>query len=313
MATRYWVGGTGPWNATSTANWSASSGGASGASAPTSADDVIFDTASSGSSYIVTSTSAALCRSFTVSGPSSGTVTFAGTGAPRVYGSILFSTPATIIWSNTGTIIFLDGTANSTITTNNVAMTCQLSFQRVTYSTTFGSNFTTSDALTLMTGAIDLASYTVTCLSVTNNSGSTRSLAFGTGKIVVTGTGTAYTQSVLTGLTMTGSLRVEASYSGASALTVNTGPSPTTSQAISLALTGAGTFNLSIQPSANAGFTDLDCTGHAGTIGSNAFLLYGNLYGSSASGFAFTGSISVVTFSATSGTKTIKLLFAAKL
>jgi hypothetical protein len=42
MAARYWVnGGTGLWN--STTNWSTTSGGASGASVPTSADDVTFD------------------------------------------------------------------------------------------------------------------------------------------------------------------------------------------------------------------------------------------------------------------------------
>ena len=51
MANRYWVGGTGTWNAASTANWSATSGGASGASAPTSADIVFID-ASSGSGTI---------------------------------------------------------------------------------------------------------------------------------------------------------------------------------------------------------------------------------------------------------------------
>lgn len=46
MAARYWVGGTGTWNTTSTANWSATSGGAAGASAPTSADNAIIDSAS---------------------------------------------------------------------------------------------------------------------------------------------------------------------------------------------------------------------------------------------------------------------------
>ncbi len=42
MADRYWVGGTGTWDTTSTTNWSATSGGASGASVPTTADNVIF-------------------------------------------------------------------------------------------------------------------------------------------------------------------------------------------------------------------------------------------------------------------------------
>jgi hypothetical protein len=35
MADRYWVGGTGTWSSTNTANWSTSSGGAGGASVPT--------------------------------------------------------------------------------------------------------------------------------------------------------------------------------------------------------------------------------------------------------------------------------------
>jgi hypothetical protein len=46
MANRYWVGGTGTWDSTSTANWSATSGGAPGASAPTNIDDVFFDSLS---------------------------------------------------------------------------------------------------------------------------------------------------------------------------------------------------------------------------------------------------------------------------
>lgn len=48
MANRYWVGGSGTWDTTATANWSASSGGAGGASAPTSADAVFIDANSGG-------------------------------------------------------------------------------------------------------------------------------------------------------------------------------------------------------------------------------------------------------------------------
>lgn len=48
MANRYWVGGSGTWNTTATTNWSASSGGAGGASAPTSADAVFVDANSGG-------------------------------------------------------------------------------------------------------------------------------------------------------------------------------------------------------------------------------------------------------------------------
>jgi hypothetical protein len=48
MALRYWVGGTGTWDAVNTTNWSASSGGAGGASVPTAVDYATFDAASGG-------------------------------------------------------------------------------------------------------------------------------------------------------------------------------------------------------------------------------------------------------------------------
>ena len=53
MANRFWVGGSGTWNNTNTTNWSATSGGAGGASVPTSTDDVYFN-ASSGAAATVT-------------------------------------------------------------------------------------------------------------------------------------------------------------------------------------------------------------------------------------------------------------------
>jgi hypothetical protein len=63
MADRFWVGGTGTWDASSTANWSATSGGAPGASAPTSADNVFFNSLSG----------TGTCT--TASGSASGTIT----------------------------------------------------------------------------------------------------------------------------------------------------------------------------------------------------------------------------------------------
>jgi hypothetical protein len=55
MADRYWVGGSGTWDASDTSHWSASSGGSSGASVPTASDAVIFDANSfSGGPCVVT-------------------------------------------------------------------------------------------------------------------------------------------------------------------------------------------------------------------------------------------------------------------
>lgn len=61
MANRYWVGGTGTWNSVSTANWAATTGGASGASAPTS-DDIVFIDANSGGGTITLDADANIVR-----------------------------------------------------------------------------------------------------------------------------------------------------------------------------------------------------------------------------------------------------------
>lgn len=61
MANRYWVGGSGTWNTTSTTNWSATSGGASGASAPNAADVAFFD-ANSGTGTVTLGETVSLLR-----------------------------------------------------------------------------------------------------------------------------------------------------------------------------------------------------------------------------------------------------------
>jgi hypothetical protein len=48
MASRYWVGGSGTWDASDQTHWAAASGGAGGQTVPTSADDVVFDANSGG-------------------------------------------------------------------------------------------------------------------------------------------------------------------------------------------------------------------------------------------------------------------------
>jgi hypothetical protein len=63
MADRYWVGGSGSWS--STTKWSATSGGASGASVPTASDNAIFDANSGTAHYIVTVTDNATCADLT--------------------------------------------------------------------------------------------------------------------------------------------------------------------------------------------------------------------------------------------------------
>ncbi len=115
MADRYWVGGTGTWNTTSTTNWSATSGGASGASVPTTADNVIFDQAGT---YTVTMIGALACLNITVS---AGVVTFNGFSNPGLTVAGSWSTIAGTVWSQAADVIVtFTSTTARTITSGGV-------------------------------------------------------------------------------------------------------------------------------------------------------------------------------------------------
>jgi len=120
MANRYWVGGTGTWNTSSTTNWSASSGGTGGASVPTAADSVFFDQAAT---YTVTMTGALLCLDFTVS---AGTVTFATGTTPTSTISGSWSITAATVWNSTGLITLNAGSGTRTISTNGITINANI-------------------------------------------------------------------------------------------------------------------------------------------------------------------------------------------
>lgn len=89
MANRYWVGGTGTWSTTNTANWSDTSGGAGGFSVPTLSDDVFFDANSGTAPYTVTANNSSLaCQNLDCTG-------FVGTlntgSTLNVYGNLVIS------------------------------------------------------------------------------------------------------------------------------------------------------------------------------------------------------------------------------
>src|SRR6516164_2630324 len=74
MASRFWVGGTGTWDSTTTTHWSASTGGAGGASAPVTGDTVTFDGSSGGGTVTVDSTVDGLSLSAIIAGAFTGTI-----------------------------------------------------------------------------------------------------------------------------------------------------------------------------------------------------------------------------------------------
>jgi hypothetical protein len=176
---RYWVGGSGTWNTTSTTNWSFSSGGASGAPRPTARDNVVFDQAGT---YTVTRTGALTCLDFTVS---AGTVTFSSTGTLAISGSLTLL--AGTVWSATGANTFNSTSTGRTITTNGVTITGAITFNGVGGGWTLGSALTTSGAFSLTNGTFDtsVSNYAVTAVGTHNTAtGATLNL-----------NGSTYTQS----------------------------------------------------------------------------------------------------------------------
>lgn len=87
-ADRYWVGDGGTWDNASTTHWSASDGGASGASAPTATDDVHFTANSfTAAGQTVVAAATAVCRDMIWTGATNTPTLSAGAGL-TVYGSM---------------------------------------------------------------------------------------------------------------------------------------------------------------------------------------------------------------------------------
>ena len=271
MANRYWVGGTGTWNTSSTTNWSATSGGASGASVPTTADSVFFDQAGT---YTVTLSGSGLrCLDFTTS---AGTVTIAGSGGSELIVTGSMTLVAGTVWSQeSGNLGFGSVTTGKTITTNGVTIGANLYFGSLGAGGgwTLGSALTTNAArtLTLEDGTLDLGTYTLSVGSFDSSNSRTRTIAFGTGNIVVRGSG-GWTTNTTTGLTTTGTQVVNVSYTGAVATTVLSG-SLNEANSISFNFT-AGTYALTLSSGTKR---NLNFTGFAGTVGSAAPTIYGDL------------------------------------
>jgi hypothetical protein len=203
MADRYWVGGSGTWDATTTTNWSANSGGAGGASAPTSADNVIFDANSNTLLLPFTVTVAgtlsapSVSNDFTASGLDGAmTLAFGSTGFIQCYGSMAF--PATnFSITNSGSfttgIIFSATTTGKTFTTNGVSVGSSMLF----IFDGVGGEWTLGSALTTNNGSIDLRAgsfktgnynYTGNTLSaISSYAANTRAITLGSSTITLIG------------------------------------------------------------------------------------------------------------------------------
>lgn len=114
-ASRFWVGGAGTWDSTTTTHWSASTGGAGGASAPTTGDTITFDGSSGGGAVTVDTTINGLSLISITMGAFTGTLDFS-VNNPSITITNQFSN------NGAGTRTLKLGSGTFTVSSNNGAM-----------------------------------------------------------------------------------------------------------------------------------------------------------------------------------------------
>lgn len=217
MATYYWVGGSGNWDATTTTNWASSSGGAGGAGVPTSADDVIFDANSNVTTgaFTVTvtgdSTTPAVCRDFSTGGAGGAldgamTLALGSTGFLDCYGSMTIPASNLSVTSASGAEIgFRATTTGKTLTTNGVSIGTNivLRFNGAGGAWSLGGALTlggTTGTIALATGTFDTSNFNITLGAINISGSSTRTFTLGSSTVTLSGN-SAIVASTTTNLT----------------------------------------------------------------------------------------------------------------
>ncbi len=233
-----------------------------------------------------------------------GTLAQIGITTPIIYGNLTLSTGMTLT-SSTRTLVFGATSGTQQITTNAKTIDFPLTFNGV------GGTFQLQDALTmgstrtatLTNGTLDLQSYTLTTGLFSYSNTNTRTIAFGTGNFICTGTGTVWNGTTRTNLTVTGTPVVNVTSVGSTSITCSVGNLPEAS-AISFNFTG-GTYALNLFGDSGSSVKNVDFTGYAGTLSSHitTAVVYGNF--TLSTGMSLTSQTNTLTFGATSGTQLI--------
>jgi hypothetical protein len=191
MANRYWRGGTNSWNITAGSKWAATAGGPTGASVPTTADDVFFDATSSGTCTIATGNTGAKsinCTGFT--GAIAGTAAITVAGSVRLVAAMTYSHTATMTFTGTGTLTTA-GKTFSGVTVSGAGITL-----------TLGDALNTGTRnLIVSQGVFDAAGYNVTINNFSSSNANVRTVTMGSGLWTLTGTAAVWNTAIITNLT----------------------------------------------------------------------------------------------------------------
>jgi len=179
MATLYWGGGSGVWDAFNASHWYTNFARTTLSSrAPSAEDDVVFDSASHTTSYVLTVGTDVYnlpsCKSISIAAPISGTITISGSLPLYVYGNFTITNAANIDVIGFSSGIYFYGDSSHTLQTLGISMFNELYFNGT-------GTYTLQDAL-------------VTNTTINFNSGSliTNSYAVTSGALQILGSGSLY-------------------------------------------------------------------------------------------------------------------------
>ena len=248
-----------------------------GASVPLLSDDVIFDTSSNATSYVVTIGTTATCANLTMDGPTSGTVTLSGLANSNIYiGSnlLLSGGPTKITNSYLGTLN-LAGTNHWTCNTNGIIVN-SFNFSGLGSYITLQNNITSNATTTLTAGTVNLNSYNVTTFAFNSNNNNVRNIQFANGVVNLTGANTIIWDSTNAfNFNTTGTPTVNCAFISTSGTKFISG-----SWAPVNFIASSGSDIISITSGNN-----FDFTGYTGTVYTGGSTVYGNVL------FSSTGSI----------------------
>jgi len=165
MANRYWVGGTANWDGTTGTKWATTSGGAGGASVPTTADDVFLD-ANSGANTVTIAAGNTGCKSLTCTGF---TGTLASSDSLTISGGFTLVAGMTCTVAHSWTI-----SGSGTLTSGGKTLPfLQINGSGITVDQNddFTFNVTANlGIIRLLAGTYNTNNYNITC-TITGNSG----------------------------------------------------------------------------------------------------------------------------------------------
>lgn len=226
-----------------------------------------------------------------------------GTGTWSATGNTQFAitsggVPTLLNPTTADTVTFDSLSGTGTCTTSGLATASTVTLNTSTLGLTLGANLSIVSTFTLTLGALDLGNNVLTSTAFSSSNSNTRSIAFGTGKISITGNAaTVFNLTTSTNFTYTGNSNIEGTYNGSTGTrTFLTGSG--TPEALALnynIIAGSDTVAIYYAPKS------IDFTGFTGAWSLFSQSIYGSL--TISAGMSLYSGTNTLTFKATSGTQ----------